>query len=125
MKEINECGISIRHYPQCIECYAHTLLMSYSFATPWTVDCQAPLSMGISRREYWNGLSFPTPGYLPNSGIEPVSPASPALADRFLTTTSTTSGLREKIISSARYGPMRWPLMKAVTMELKKERKGR
>ena len=98
--------------------------MSYSFATPWTIDCQAPLSMGFSRREYWSGLSFPTPGYLPNSGIEPVSPASPALADRFLTTTSTTSVLREKIISSTRYGPMRWSLMKAVPMELKKREKG-
>ena len=43
------------------------------FATPWTVACQAPLSMGFSRQEYWSGLPFPTPGDLPNTGIETVS----------------------------------------------------
>ena len=45
------------------------------FATPWTVAYQAPLSMGFSRQEYWNGLPFPSPGDLPNPGIEPRSPA--------------------------------------------------
>ena len=45
------------------------------FATPWTVACQAPLSMGFSRQEYWSGLPFPSPGDLPNPGIEPGSPA--------------------------------------------------
>ena len=45
------------------------------FVTPWTVACQAPLSMGFSRQEYWSGLPFPSPGDLPNSGIEPRSPA--------------------------------------------------
>ena len=45
------------------------------FATPWTVACQAPLSMGFSRQEYWNGLLFPSPGHLPDPGIEPGSPA--------------------------------------------------
>ena len=49
------------------------------FATPWTVACQAPLSMGFSRQEYWSGLLFPSPD-LPNPGIEPISPTSPALA---------------------------------------------
>ena len=44
------------------------------FATPWTVTCQAPLSMGFSKQEYWSGLSFPSPGDLPNPGIEPRSP---------------------------------------------------
>ena len=44
------------------------------FATLWTVACQAPLSMGFSRQEYWSGLSCPPPGDLPNSGIEPRSP---------------------------------------------------
>ena len=43
--------------------------------TPWTVGHQAPLSMGFSRQEYWSGLPFPTPGDLPNPGIEPRSPA--------------------------------------------------
>ena len=45
------------------------------FATPWTVACQAPLSVGFSRQEYWSGLPFPSPGDLPNPGIEPRSPA--------------------------------------------------
>ena len=45
------------------------------FVTPWTVACQAPLSMGFSRQEYWSGLPFPSPGDLPNPGIEPGSPA--------------------------------------------------
>jgi len=43
------------------------------FATPWTVARQAPLSMGFSRQEYWNGLPFPSPGDLPNPGIKPGS----------------------------------------------------
>ena len=44
-------------------------------ATPWTVAYQAPLSMEFSRQEYWSGLPFPSPGDLPNPGIEPGSPA--------------------------------------------------
>ena len=51
--------------------------------TPWTVAHQAPLSMGFSRQEYWSGLPFPPPGDLPNPGIEPRPPASPALAHGF------------------------------------------
>ena len=50
---------------------------------PRTVVCQAPLSMGFSRQEYWNGVPFPPSENLPDSGIEPVSPA---LAGRFFTT---------------------------------------
>ena len=46
-----------------------------TLATPWTVARQAPLSMGFSRQEYWSGLPFPSPGDLPNSVIEPRSPA--------------------------------------------------
>ena len=45
------------------------------FATPWTVSCQAPLSLGFFRQEYWSRLPFPYPGDLPDSGIEPGSPA--------------------------------------------------
>ena len=41
--------------------------------------CHAPLSMGFSRQEYWSGFPFPSPGDLPQLGIEPVSPVSPAL----------------------------------------------
>ena len=43
------------------------------FATPWTVAYQAPPSMGFSRQEYWSGLPFPSPGDLPDPGIEPRS----------------------------------------------------
>ena len=48
-------------------------------ATLWTVALQAPLSMGVSRQEYWSRLPFPSPGHLPNPGIEPMSPPSLAL----------------------------------------------
>ena len=44
------------------------------FATPWTVAYQAPPSMGFSRQECWNGLPFPSPGDLPDPGIQPGSP---------------------------------------------------
>ena len=50
---------------------------------------EAPLSMGFSRQEYWNGLPCPLPGGLPNPAMEPESPASPALAGSFSTTNTT------------------------------------
>ena len=56
--------------------------MSLSLVTPWTAAHQAPLSMGFPRQEYWCGLPFPSPGDLPEPGIEP---ASPALAGKFFT----------------------------------------
>ena len=56
------------------------------FATPWTVAYQVPPSMRFSRQEYWNELPFPSPGYLPNPGIEPVPLA---LAGGFFTTEPT------------------------------------
>ena len=55
------------------------------FATPWTIAHQAPLSVGFSRQEHWSGLPFPPPGDSPNRGIEPIYPASPALAGGFFT----------------------------------------
>ena len=45
------------------------------FATPWTVGYQPPLSMGFSRQKHWSGLPFPSPGDLPDPGIEPTCPA--------------------------------------------------
>ena len=48
------------------------------FATLWTVACQAPLSMGFSRQEYWSELPFPFPGDPPHPGFEPMSPAGQA-----------------------------------------------
>ena len=59
------------------------------FATPCTVAHQAPLSKEFSRQEYWSGLPFPTPRDLPDPGIKPLSPAFPALAGRFFTTSTT------------------------------------
>ena len=56
------------------------------FVTLWTVACQAALSMGFSRQEYWSRLPFPTPGDLPDPGIEPTSLVSSALAGGFFTT---------------------------------------
>ena len=63
------------------------LVLSHSIVsnsvTPWTV---VHLSVGFFRQEYWSRLLFPTPGDLPNQGIEPTSLASPTLAGRFFTT---------------------------------------
>ena len=53
--------------------------MSKTFATPWTVALQAPLSVGFSRQQYWDGMPFPTLKDLPDPGIEPTSPVYPAL----------------------------------------------
>ena len=55
--------------------------MSNSFETPGTVARQAPLSMRFSRKEYWSGLPFHTPGDLADPGIQTVPLVSPALAD--------------------------------------------
>ena len=52
---------------------------------PWTVACQAPLSVGFSGLGYWSGLPCPPPGGLSDPGTEPVPPASPALAVGFFT----------------------------------------
>ena len=63
--------------------HAQSLCRVQLSATPWTVAHQAPLSMGFSRQDCWSGLPFPSPGNLPDPGIEPTSPA---LAGGFLTT---------------------------------------
>ena len=69
-----------------------------TLATPWTVDCQAPLSVGFSRHEYWNGLPFPSPGDLPNPGIEPGSPA--LQADSLPTELREAQGTDNPLLSS-------------------------
>ena len=58
-------------------------VVSNSFATPWSVACQAPLSMDFARQEHWSGLPLPSSGDLPDPGIESMSPA---LASLFFTT---------------------------------------
>ena len=67
-----------------LSCFSRVQL----FMTLWTVALQAPLSMGFSRQEYWNGLPCPPPGDLPNAGIKPTSLISPALAGGFFTTSA-------------------------------------
>ena len=57
------------HIKACV--LSHVLL----FMTPWMVACQAPLSVGFSRQENWSELPFPSPGDLPDPGIELESPA--------------------------------------------------
>ena len=65
------------------------LLHSNLFVTLWTVACQAPLSMQISRKEYWNGLPCPPPGDLPDPVIELESLMSPEFAGEFFTISAT------------------------------------
>ena len=80
--------------------YVHVCLLSHVrlFVIPWTVACQAPLSMGFSRQEYWSGLPFPSPRGLPDLGMEPKSLTSPALAGWFFTTSTTWEALFKSII---------------------------
>ena len=68
-------------YAICCRCLAAK--SRPTLTNPWTVARQAPLSMGFPSQEYWSGLPFPSPGDLPDSGIEP---ASPALAGGVFTT---------------------------------------
>ena len=72
------CKNLVKTIVQCSS--VQSLSRVWLFATPWTVACQPPLSMGFSREEYWGGLPFPSPGDLPNPGIKPVSPALQAYA---------------------------------------------
>ena len=71
--------------------YMHAKLLQScpTLHNPWrTAARQVPLSLGFSRQEYWSGLSFPTPGDLPDPGIEPAPLTSPALAGGFFITSA-------------------------------------
>ena len=68
-----------------LSCFSHVRL----FATLQTVARQAPLSRAFSRQECWSGLPMPSPGDLPDPGMEPTSLSSPALAGRLFTTSAT------------------------------------
>ena len=73
-------------FPICVHaCMLSHYSRVWFFVTLWTVAHQAPLSMGLSRQEYWSGLPCPPPGDLPNQGIKTASLASPALTGRFFT----------------------------------------
>ena len=65
----------------------HVCVLSHVqlFVTLWTVSCQAPLSTGFARQEYWSGLPVPSPGDPSDPGIELASLVSPVLAGRFFT----------------------------------------
>ena len=71
-------------YSVCM--YAQSLSHAWLYATQWTVACQAPPSTGFYKQEHWSGFLFPPRGDLPEPGIEPASPASPAVAGGFFTT---------------------------------------
>ena len=79
----------------CLYFWVHVTHFScvQTFVTLWTIVCQALLSMGLSRQEYWSGFLCPTPGDLHHPGIEPVSLMSPALAGRFFTTSASWEAL--------------------------------
>ena len=72
-----------------VEYSSYSWFCVWLFATLWTVAHQALLSMGFSREEYWSGVPCPPPGDLPDSGIKPTSPMSPALAGGFFTINTT------------------------------------
>ena len=65
---------------------AQSLSCVQLFATPWTTLLQAPLYTGLPRQEYWSGLPFSPPGYLPDHRIRLIFPVSLALEGRFFTT---------------------------------------
>ena len=84
----------------CVCVSAHLLSHAHLFATPWTVDRQAPLSMGFSRQEHCSELPIPPPRDLPDPGIEPSSRISPALAGGFFTTSATWEALKRPRLCS-------------------------
>ena len=74
--------------------HAKSFQLHPTLSDPMDCTCQAPLSMGFSRQEYWSGLPFPSPGDLPDPGIKPASLKSPTLAGGFFTTTHLGSTFR-------------------------------
>ena len=77
----------------CMSVLSHFSCVQLSEAL-WTIACQSPLSMGLSRQEYWSVLPCPSTGDLPDSGVELESLTSPALAGEFFTFSATWEGQR-------------------------------
>ena len=71
---------------KCVLCCAKLLQSCLTLCDPMVCDCQTPLSMRISRQEYWNGLPCPPLGDLTDPRVEPASLTSPALIGMFFTT---------------------------------------
>ena len=80
------------------ECVLSHFSCVHLFATPWTVAHQALLSMRFSKEEDWSGWPCPSPGDLPNKGIEPASPVYPILAGRFFITSATWEADSQSIV---------------------------
>ena len=91
-KPLKTSGLHLPNEGVCLpSCFSRVQLV----VTLWTVACQTPLSMGFSRQEFWSGLPCPSPGDLPNAGIELASLTSPASAGRFFTTSTAWEALNE------------------------------
>ena len=84
------------------KCRAQLLSCVQLFVIAWTVACLAPLSVGFSRQEYWIELPFSPTGDLPDLGIEPTSPVSPALAGGFCDSQRAGPNCRKAIIIQPR-----------------------
>ena len=95
--ETSGCGeqfayiVYVYVYMRAVSCFSHVPL----FATLWAVACQAPLSMGFSKQEYWSRLPCPPLGDLSDSGIKPTSLVSPALAGGFFTACLVTQTVKD------------------------------
>ena len=109
----------LSNLPVCVCVHACACVHAQScltIATSWTIACKAPLSMGLSKQEYWSGLPLLLQGNLPDPGIEPRSPASLALAGGFFTNEpmgKPKSSLKASQIRSIQY------LFKLVDISLK------
>ena len=79
-------GVGCHFLLQCMKVKVKSLSRVRLFTIPWTAAYQAPPSMGFSRQEYWSGLPFPSPGGLPDPGLEPA--LAPALTSGFFTTST-------------------------------------
>ena len=88
--------LCVYYVPSCFSCVR-------PFTTLWTVACQAALSMGFSRQEYWSRLSCPPPGDLPDPRMEPMSLMSCALAGRFFPTSARWASWYQWVIADERY----------------------
>ena len=88
-------GSEVKNLPANVYVRAKSLQSCLALCDPKTVVHQPPLSMRFSRQEYWSGLLFPSPGNLPDSGIEPTSLMPPALAGGFFATSATWDAPRD------------------------------
>ena len=73
--DFRDLSLQLTCSPSCLMLLLSCWAGSNSFVTPWTVGCQALLSMGFPRQDYWSRLPFPSPGDLPDPEMEPKSPA--------------------------------------------------